>query len=349
MCLSPILIKNSNYGRSDRFARFVDTSNAFIKVPCGVCANCLQVRQYQIIQRIEVASQKYFAYFCTLTYNNEHLPTIDIGEYTYHYCDITHLQKCLKRLRHKIHPFKYLFVTEYGSKKHRPHYHGLIFIEKKIFENNPLFAKSYEYELFNSLLDCWSVNLGTDKKPRYNSLLTYKRKADGTRNYDLHFVNNNSFTNSQECFFYVTKYALKYDPWIQGVKSALYMNYPPDEFYSYWKLLRPRMLISKGLGTSFDCYKDKLTFIDGNPMFCHSSGFKTYLNPIVKRKMPVDVALSADTKLKSRKDLNFVDSDRSSAIISDPHPSPFCQVFEDNERVKRFGNLSLTTTASRIP
>jgi hypothetical protein len=52
--------------------------------------------------------------------------------------------------------------------------------------------------------------------------------------------------------FYVTKYVLKYDDWIDKFKSKLYFTLSEQDYKDAWSLFRPRCLISKGFGSPDD-------------------------------------------------------------------------------------------------
>ena len=54
MCLTPTLIPNPNFGRKDKMSYLVDTVSQQLKVPCGHCLECVQARQRNIIQRLQV-------------------------------------------------------------------------------------------------------------------------------------------------------------------------------------------------------------------------------------------------------------------------------------------------------
>lgn len=105
MCLSPILRPNTSlrvrslYSYSgknreihrvlqgnrlqDRIANVADafgkdSENSYIYVPCGHCPECIAARQNNIVQRVETESDSHHLFFCTLTYDNKHLPKIQV-------------------------------------------------------------------------------------------------------------------------------------------------------------------------------------------------------------------------------------------------------------------------------
>ena len=193
MCLTPIKIKNANKrvgwfservkSECSNPARLFDTTHTYIYVPCGHCPECVRSRQNDIIQRTNLESLESHLYFCTLTYNNEHLPTLDnpfrLGE-SFTYADITHVQLLMKRLRNHGLKFRYLATSERGTKRGRPHFHIIFFFPKSIYKD----PYKLERELFYLVLNNWAVNVGTRKFPKYVPLCTYKVSRNGKRNYD---------------------------------------------------------------------------------------------------------------------------------------------------------------------
>lgn len=125
MCLSPIRIKNPNLGLTGPTAQFKDTVSRMIDVPCGVCAECVANRQMQYVQRLQMEEKVNHLFFCTLTYNNEMLPSLCTSTgYFIRYADVADVQKMFKRLRRRNafgRPFRYFAVSELGSTRGRPH------------------------------------------------------------------------------------------------------------------------------------------------------------------------------------------------------------------------------------
>lgn len=252
MCLSPILIKNVNYGNTSKFAYIKDTTSQYIPVPCGRCSVCLALKQQYIVQRVQMESLSHDLYFGTLTYNNESLPVVTSGDFRLNYVDISDWQKMLKMIRkHENLPkFRYLLVTEYGGRRHRPHIHFLLSFPKD--ESQTLAdRRSFELRLFSIFLKYWKRNYGSTRFPVWNQLCTYKRTLK-SYNYDLHYLDPYASSKGlDDVAFYVSKYVLKYDQWVDKLKSKLFFNLPESEYVRVWNLIRPRRLLSKGFG-SFD-------------------------------------------------------------------------------------------------
>lgn len=93
-------------------------------VPCGKCFCCRSKYRlgWQLRLQHELLSYNYCAIFLTLTYNEKNLPIND----TLVKKDV---QDFIKRLRKYYSDVKirYFAVGEYGTEKHRPHYHLIVY------------------------------------------------------------------------------------------------------------------------------------------------------------------------------------------------------------------------------
>ena len=100
-------------------------------VPCGKCVGCLITKRnqwtFRLMEEFKVSSS---SHFLTLTYNDENIPhspnsTPYQPSYMFNKTDV---QKYIKRVRKENESkLKYYFVSEYGDKTQRPHYHAIIF------------------------------------------------------------------------------------------------------------------------------------------------------------------------------------------------------------------------------
>lgn len=255
MCLAPILIKNPNYGsqiRSPTYHTMYNTTDTHIAVPCGRCATCIHLRQMYLVQRVQMEALNHDLFFGTLTYNQECLPRSKFGDIEFAHVDISDWQKMIKMIR-KDYPqykFKYLLVTEYGGRKHRPHIHFILSLPK--FGNSLAEKCGCAYDLFNIFLKYWRRNSGSTRSPIWSPLCTYVHRGN-SYNYDLHYLDPNSSKDGIDgVSFYVTKYVLKYDDWIDKFKSKLYFTLSEQDYKDAWSLFRPRCLISKGFGSPDD-------------------------------------------------------------------------------------------------
>lgn len=125
-------------------------------MPCGRCPSCLRNRQNEWVFRLnEELRISPYSYFITLTYRDEDLP--------YFLCNLElhseiptlskrDVQLFLKRLRKNLKTtIKYHIVGEYGPETLRPHYHGLIFSQSEISQNDLLNAwqhQDLQYKVF---------------------------------------------------------------------------------------------------------------------------------------------------------------------------------------------------------
>lgn len=257
MCLAPILIDNPYYGspiRSPTFRAIHDTANTKMAVPCGRCATCIHLKQIYLIQRVQMESLNNDLFYGTLTYNQDSLPVAEYGNIKFAYPDFSDWQKMIKMIR-KHYPdlrFKYMLVTEYGGKKHRPHFHFVLSLPRSDCGTSLAEKVSKAYRLFNIFLSYWRRNYGSTRKPIWKSLCTYVNR--GVKyNYDLHYLDPNSSVDGLDgVSFYVTKYILKFDDWVNKFKSVLFYNLSEKDYKDAWDKFRPRLLLSKGFGSPND-------------------------------------------------------------------------------------------------
>lgn len=309
MCISPILIPNTNrrnatidrskYRRPLRAGdpmSLKDCTSQYIPVPCGHCCECVQKKQNDTVQRTVVESLNSYLYFLTLTYDNAHLPTMvsSTGE-LFSYASVDDIQKCFKRVRKYFHvPFRYYAASERGSKKHRPHWHVLLFVEKKPTDNE--YTKyGYEKVLYELFRKFWSINIGTRKNPEYEPLYTYResyKKGMRRCTFDLHLVEPRPGDEMENVAFYVSKYAVKYNDWKLNIK--LKNNYSAREAHRIYNMVKCRSLRSISYGTGFDssvsnsyvreCIdRSKVDNLD-YPMFFYKNGNKYSLSSYLRKK-----------------------------------------------------------------
>ena len=320
MCLAPILVKNPYYHLGDKGINFLhNTHNAYIEVPCGKCKQCIAMRQYFMLQRVQMESLRSDLFFVTLTYDNKHLPYINIGEYNLPYADINHVQNLFKRLRVNTNiNYRYMFVTEYGTIKHRPHLHGIIAIPKNKYDNVNLLYHPYEITLYENVKKYWSENIGTRKNPIYEPLFTHVTKR-GRTNFELHSIKPVQ-NHDNDVSYYITKYITKYDSYITKLinKIRYDRNLSTEETKELIQKIKPRLLISK----SFGDYRDPQikSYIDSCiqknseiPSFYDiNTGKQMLLSPYYRKLLPVSYRFNQFYNLRNDEILDsFIHDDDS--------------------------------------
>lgn len=294
MCLSPIKIENPYRGlRNVGLNRFHDCSSAYLLVPCGNCSSCVALRQSYYVQRAQMESINHHLFMLTLTYNTHSLRYKVVNGRKLYYADFTDCQKMFKRLRNRGLKFSYMLVSEYGTERHRPHFHAIISVPKNKGDTYHDIM-NWEYKLQDMFLGEWRRNYGSDTKPIYKPLCSLVVNHRG-RNFDLHYIEPNATAKKgDDVVFYVSKYILKADKWVDRLKSALKLNLSPEEFEDVWKYLKPRCSISKNFGdySSLEV-KDhirkgiELAKLSGSefPYFIHPLNGQTFpLAPVYKRR-----------------------------------------------------------------
>lgn len=144
-----------------------------LEVACGKCEECIGQKTSALKNaiKLEMASTGLRPWFLTLTYRTECLPFDGVNK--------RHVQSFLKRLRSRLAyhfkdlgEFRTFYVSEYGSKYHRPHYHMLI------FGIDPL--RYMSYSTFHGIIaDCWRYGFTHERQcdigcAKYVSKYLYK-------------------------------------------------------------------------------------------------------------------------------------------------------------------------------
>lgn len=299
LCISPITIPNPNLGKS--FSKgsvwsLKDCTSSTIRVPCGHCPECVHSKQMQLCQRAYMESLSNYLFFATLTYNSECLPRVVTSTgYSISFADWRDLQLTFKRLRKRnsfTRPFRYLAVSERGSKRGRPHFHILFFVPK--FSNDDEFTpRNLENIMWHALLDEWKRNVSSNRRnPDYVKLLTYKRKyrfGKMISNYDLHYVQPSISDGIASVAFYVTKYMLKRSDKETRLQQALKLNLPEDEYDLVWDLVHSRVDTSLFFGLNpnpFGDFDDKIiSYLRG--CVKRSTEFAKFFNPSDGKSTPL--------------------------------------------------------------
>lgn len=246
MCTHPLTVKNPYYGLGDKgFNALHNTHTQFISVPCGQCKQCLSMRQAWFNQRVQMESLRSHLFMITLTYN-DFVPVLDFKGYKLQFPDYRDIQNMCKRIRKKGWKFRYWFCSEYGRKRKRPHYHGLIAIDRNDY---PDVHWSVLEQTFSKLfLDHWTVNVGSRQNPKYKPLLTYVKQRNKCT-YDFHHVEPVP-GHDNDLSFYCSKYVLKYDDRTDKLLKKILLDPVLDDHQTslLYGLIKPRSVMSKDFG-----------------------------------------------------------------------------------------------------
>lgn len=212
MCTSPLTITNQCEQRHP-------LHKLYYEVPCQHCQECRNqkvinylVRNYVAFKDCEDAGGK--GLFVTLTYDPEHVPTIN----TVMCFSSEHIKNFNKRLRRRIayhfgimeDAFKFWLVCEYGGLYGRPHYHILYYLcpELSSKENIIAFCDQVRNAWMYGNCDVCSWDVESIE--------------DGHKQYYLSMENISKHTlNSSAAIKYITKYLDKYDDDKQYLKDSL--------------------------------------------------------------------------------------------------------------------------------
>lgn len=171
------------------------------------------------------------------------------------YADIHHLQLMFKRMRDNNtlgRSFRYIAVSERGTKRGRPHFH-IIFLVPKYSGDTLATCETLNQALKDMLLQYWSTNVGTRKNPVYERNFTYREAWIGRklyRNFDCHYVNPVLTSDGvADVAYYVTKYIFKDSEKENALKQLVFCNTENlPEFHAVWDIVKSRCVASKGLG-----------------------------------------------------------------------------------------------------
>ena len=113
----------------------------FIKVPCGICSECLNNKARNWVSRLMLESKQHkFNYFLTLTYDDKYLTSLNLVP--------SDLSDFIKKFRVKLERnFNYIglrfyAVGEYGSNFGRPHFHLIIFSDVDLSSDFKYYKKN---------------------------------------------------------------------------------------------------------------------------------------------------------------------------------------------------------------
>ena len=274
MCISPISIRNrfantvhlrSELGGIVQVPPHLYSRKEYIDVPCGKCAECRDKYLNSIYQRAYVESLSSYVYFITLTYDNDHIPSITLpsGKVVF-YADYGHIQAFFDRFRKNFNRvYRYLCVNEYGDNNNRPHFHLLLFVAK---HDDDTTATPFiiERDLFDKFYTFFSINVGTRKHPEYERLFTYRYKYVNGKLYsnfyltyvdsivtDSSAVSSEHSTTISKTIRYLISYVNKGSRFDDYVLSELEELDDKVLLAKFKSILKCRVNYSKGFGNGF--------------------------------------------------------------------------------------------------
>lgn len=278
MCLNPVTITNPGY-RKNQYAsqhgNLVQVPSAIrpkaekIEVPCGKCVECRAARYNAVLQRSLVESMTAYMFFVTLTYDNDHIPSLKFPDgtqiYFANYEDIILMFKRLRDANVLDRDFRYLCVNEYGDKTNRPHFHVIIYVARLATDNQTT-PYWIEKTLYDNLKKFYAVNKGTRKDPVYEPLftyITYMKDGKQRSNYEVKYVEPSNKVREMTEFLipdlatvkttrYLTGYVQKPNNFDASVDKYL-LKYKDDPILlkKLRALYRGQIRYSKGFGCGF--------------------------------------------------------------------------------------------------
>lgn len=297
MCTAPLKIKNPYFGcQPNRGYNYLhDCTNTHIEVPCNHCPECYNMRQQRITQRWHVESLENDLFYFTLTYAPRCLVKTSTPAGDFYAPDISDVQKMFKRLRkHNAFgvPFRYYVVSEYGGKLHRPHYHGVISVPaiRTANPHNDLIANELRGNAWHDIvLKEWRRNIGSTRTPKWVPCSDYVVTPDGRRTFDFHYLNPRMTPDSDgDVAFYVSKYVLKYDSYIDSLMKMLrYKCSSDEEYFHYKRYFMPRSYVSKDFGKPLT--DKQIAHIRSGIQYALNSGspYPFFINPLSGATFPL--------------------------------------------------------------
>lgn len=279
------------FGNLKRIERRFVSSHEYIKVPCGQCAECKRARINAYIQRAIIEAMFSHVFFITLTYNGESFEkrSITVNGETFHYAKYEDIQNMFKRFRDakiiKDREFRYLCVNEYGDKKMRPHFHLLLFVSKREYDDQTT-PFQLEKILYDNLGNFFAENVGTRKNPIYKKLFDFSTSITNGKkrsNYYVKYVRqedvltyvNYDFlpkTEDEKSIRYLLGYVNKLSDYEKKIEC--YINQKEEDIELQKKLkrvLRSQVRYSKGFGCGFSTVNGKRFYMDKISVRCSSN------------------------------------------------------------------------------
>lgn len=241
MCLSPIRIKNRSnvkyltpYKKLTEWDSTVYDTCDYRLVPCGQCQECLDASVNHYLDACLYYSNDYYPFFISASVKPDMMSIIDCGHNQYiDYAQSSYVNRFFRSLVSRgIIPsdYHYIGVKERGSESSRPHFHFLLFIPKDFikskcrYNNKPdnYYTETWSANYVRKICDCWSVNVGTRKYPKYIPICDYVVKGR-KRSFSVDPVSTGTVNKS---LYYLLKYQLKQrhtfesDYFVDGTKKG---------------------------------------------------------------------------------------------------------------------------------
>jgi len=175
-----------------------------------------------IIRLKEEMKEANNAYFLTLTYNNESIPTDKFGNT---YVSKDDCQKFIKRLRKRMgnkNKLRYYLAAEYGPVTMRPHYHAVLFNlpEQDEIKNRRLIAKA------------WSITDPKTKKPKPIGFIQLEKVNENRIAYVTGYcMDKDKSVNSEKKVFALQSQGLGRAYLKQVERVAWHKDYPTENLY----------------------------------------------------------------------------------------------------------------------
>lgn len=332
MCLQYIKLKTVN-----------PNATKYGYVPCGVCSECRKNKQNEWRFRLnaeflKLKKQGWNIAFCTLTYNDNHLPKIpkELFKDNEPYKEIpcfskSDVQNWIQSVRQyfKYHNdfkndnnIRYFVASEYGSQTHRPHYHAIL-----------AWPNTVDYKKMHAICTHF-----------WNKGIMFPRKPEG----DKDMLPFQIVGDMSKAMNYVSKYACK-DIDFNDTITKLNLNTKMKLF----KNIQSFHLQSKSMG--FEVIKN-MSDSEKRNVFIHGINFQgdgqTYKIPLyIKNKIVFDIyyiVTESGKRLVRRKASEFFEKYKTEMfkekskfyekIFEDTSKNYFIQRGVDEEKATQFEN-----------
>lgn len=259
MCVCPIKIKNNSLdfvaGRDEDF----------FYVPCGHCKECRDLKRSDYVFRLisEKLTTNCYVYYYTLTFNNCHLPYIEvpplenINYYRVYNCfDKKLVQKFIKRLRKYLSNelsvnLRYFLTSEFGELEKRPHHHVLFYLDKYI-----------DPHLFRKIITYFWSEPTLDKYPKFDNF----KNADEVLQY---LVKDKSKPNNSD-----------------GYNTRSYGFNKPGDYMGVVSDYRPLQYVAKYVAKDLAFYNYFPDVKKYKELYCTGTNIYTFDYSVLKNALP---------------------------------------------------------------